>query len=446
MVIGVAAHSNVGSTTQATQTTTQAGSASAVLGALPTHGFEPAVQLAPGFEAKQFAATFRQMDKVVNREFETIELGETDATVAQDVEDFVRNGQRPANSGFEALFVEAERLTSEPTPLGRMNALMEAAKGLLAAAKGPAFNLANVAGRTGLIVGLTKMLNYMVRQFIEEAFKLGNTPDGVKAWWVSAMAMIGPALILVGAIRNGLNGTGSVSANLWRVLTASITVGALIASHLTGSVSKALPAMVGATLYSVFRDLLNAIFPLKDNAAAPSTWNTGATAAIYGVSQYILAQVGQLIPESGSDGNRFLPDLIRAGLDSFGSVLDDFVYMLCRSCERLTGVTLPEPPVAGYVQERERTLKVLASVQMPDRHQCANAAFNIGGQRLSVTHAFTLLLPAMYSLLQDAQVKDPQGLLNLFIGFMAAAVYIPLVFGSLMRTDHSYTLRETPTA
>ena len=337
-----------------------------------------------------------------------------------------------------------QRLTTEQTPVGRVNALLEAVKELLAAAKGPALNLANVAGRTGLIVGLTKMLNYVVRDYVDDALKMGNTPDAVKAWWVSAMAMIGPSLILIGAIRNGLNGTGSVSSNLWRVLTASMTVGALIASHLTGTASKTLPAMVGATLYSVLRDLLNTLFPLKDNAAAPSGMNTGATAVIYGVSQYILAQVGQLIPTVNGSG--LMPNLIRTSLDSFGLVLDDVVYMLCRSCDWLTGASMPEPPVAGYEQERDRTLKVLASAQVPDRHQCANTAFNIGGQRMAVAHAFTLMLPAIFSILQTSEVEDPQGLLNLFIGFMCAVVYLPLVFGTLMRTDRSYTLSETPTA
>ncbi|MNI69587.1 hypothetical protein D3C73_1253450 [compost metagenome] len=120
--------------------------------------------------------------------------------------------------------------------------------------------------------------------------------------------------------------------------------------------------------------------------------------------------------------------------------------MLCRSCDWLTGAPIPEPPVAGYEQERDRTLKVLASAQVPDRHQCANTAFNIGGQRMAVAHAFTLMLPAMFSILQTSEVEDPQGLLNLFIGFMSAAIYLPLVFGALMRTDRSYTLSETPTA
>lgn len=428
----------------AAQTIELPGTCPPLLGVLPLHASELASQLPPGFETRRFAASLRQMDAAVAREFEAIELGHIDAQVAQDIEDFVRNGQRSGGSDLESVFVQAQRLTTEQTPVGRMNAMLEAAKELLAAAKGPALNLANVAGRTGLIVGLTKMLNYVVRDYVDDALKMGNTPDAVKAWWVSAMAMIGPSLILIGAIRNGLNGTGSVSSNLWRLLTASMTVGALIASHLTGTASKTLPAMVGATLYSVLRDLLNTLFPLKDNAAAPSGLNTGATAVIYGVSQYILAQVGQLIPTGNGSG--LLPNLIRTSLDSFGLVLDDVVYMLCRSCDWLTGASMPEPPVAGYEQERDRTLKVLASAQVPDRHQCANTAFNIGGQRMAVAHAFTLMLPAMFSILQTSEVEDPQGLLNLFIGFMAAAVYLPLVFGALMRTDRSYTLSETPTA
>ncbi|WP_460139850.1 hypothetical protein [Pseudomonas sp. S2_E01] len=428
----------------AAHATESRGTSPPLLGALALHPSELASQLPPDLQSKRFAASLRQMGAAAAREFEAIDLGHIDAQVAQDIEDFVRNGQRSGGSDLESVFVQAQRLTTEQTPVGRMNALFEAAKDLLAAAKGPALNLAHVAGRTGLIVGLTKMLNYVVRDYVDDAMKMGNTPDAVKAWWVSALAMIGPALILVGAVRNGLNGTGSVSSNLWRVLTASLTVGALIASRLTGMDSKTLPAMVGATLYSVLRDLLNTLFPLKDNAAAPSGMNTGATAVIYGVSQYILAQVGQLIPTVNGSG--LMPNLIRTSLDSFGLVLDDVVYMLCRSCDWLTGASMPEPPVAGYEQERDRTLKVLASAQVPDRHQCANTAFNIGGQRMAVAHAFTLILPAMFSILQTSEVEDPQGLLNLFIGFMSAAIYLPLVFGALMRTDRSYTLSETPTA
>ncbi|AKV07682.1 hypothetical protein B723_15140 [Pseudomonas fluorescens NCIMB 11764] len=381
-------------------------------------------------------------------------LGETERIVVGRVNAFIERGHLPEELVDESLFarvIELNAADTGQTHESRMQTVLQAGMEWLDAVKGPGLNLLNVAGRTGLIVALTVVLRQVVAYHVEQSLREGDSPEAGRAWAMVAMTMIGPALTLIGAIRNECDGTANLSSRLGRVCMASITMGALIAAHLTGASDKLLPAVVGGSIYTVARGLANVFIPLQDNAGSANAATTGVATAAYGAAQFFLAELGQLAPLSGAArataelGYSLGADAIQGVLNGFGIVVDDVISILCKSSHVLS----PDPGWDSVFSDpealRQMVLEVRAEVRRPTRTQLADALLDIGALRLSAGHAIALVMGAVASLLSSSRVDDgDQGhIMSGCLALMAMIIYFPLVFGSAKRTDNTYTLQET---
>lgn len=405
---------------------------------------------------KHIKTSMEVMDRAVKIEMEVFHeaLGETDQRVMAQVVRYVDHGRFPDNPPDNSPFAGIAGLHAadpEQTRESRMRTMLEAGMDWLEGAKGPGLNLLNVAGRTGLIVALTVVLRQIVAYNVEQALREGDSPEAARAWAVVAISMIGPALTLAGAIRNECDGTASPASRLGRVCMASITMGSLIAAHLTGASERLLPAVVGGSIYTLARGLANVFIPLHDNANPATAATTGVATAAYGAAQFLLAELGQLAPLSGPAraaaelGYSMGADAIQGLLNGFGVVVDDIVGIVCKSWHVLSPTPTQDSPLFDLEALPEKILEVRAGVQRPTRTQLADALLNVGAMRLSVGHSFALVMGAVATLLSNSEIEEGyQGhVMSGCLALMAMIIYFPLVFGSVKRTDNLYELQET---
>jgi hypothetical protein len=405
---------------------------------------------------RQIGAAMERMqrDVVLQMQESYTQLGEIDRNVVGRADDFIDRGDLPEESINEDMFTRVAGLNAadvEQTRESRRQTMLQAGMEWLEAAKEPGLNLLHVAGRTGSIVALTVVLRQVIAYHVEQALREGDSPEATRAWAVVAMAMIGPALTLMGAIRSECDGTASPASRLGRVCMASVTMGGLIAAHLTGASKTLLPAMLGGSVYTLARGLANVFIPLQDNAGRANAATTGAATAAYGAAQFLVAELGQLAPLSGGAraaaelGYSLGADAIQGLLNGFGMVVDDVVSILCKSWHVLS----PNPGLDSVFSDpqvlQQTVLEVRAGVQRPTRTQLADALLNIGAMRLSAGHAIALVTAAVASLLSHSEVEDDyQGhIMSGCLALMAMIIYFPLVFSCAKRTDNSYTLQET---
>lgn len=406
--------------------------------------------------SRQIAAGMERMSREVDIHLRESyrQLGETDRNVIGRVNAFIDQRHLPEEPINEELFARVRELNAadiEQTRESRLRTMLQAGMEWLEAAKGPGLNLLNVTGRTGLIVALTVVLRQVAAYNIEHALREGDSTEASRAWAVVAITLMGPALTLMGAIRNECDGTASPASRLGRLCMVSITLGALIAAHVTGASNTLLPTVIGGSIYTLARGLANAVIPLQDNAGPANVKAAGVTTAAYGAAQFLLAELGQLAPLSGPAraaaglGYSLGADAIQGLMNGFGMVVDDVISILCKSWQVLS----PSPGLDSVFSDPESlqqmVLEVRAGVQRPTRTQLADALLNIGALRLSAGHAIALVMGAVASLLSDSEIgEDYQGhVMNGCLALMAMIIYFPLVFGSAKRTDNIYALQET---
>ncbi|MFJ3367566.1 hypothetical protein [Pseudomonas sp. NPDC086251] len=405
---------------------------------------------------RQIEAAMRLMERPVEIELQGCrgELGETGRSMVAQVERYIDDGFLPEYPPGECMFAQlTERHTAdtEQTRESRMHSVLEAGLEALEAAKGPGLNLLNIAGRTGLIVALTIVLRQVVGFHVAQALREGDSPEASRAWAVVAQTMIGPALILVGAIRNECAGTASPGARLGRICMASITMGALIAAYLTGASKNLLPTVTGVTIYTLARGLANAFFPLKDNAGGVTAVATGVRTAAYGAAQFLLDELATLAPLSGPAraaaelGYSVGADAIQGALNAFGIVVDDTISILCKSWNLLTPSVGLDSVFSDPESLQQIVLEVRAGVQLPTRTQLADALLDIGALRLSAGHAISLVVGTVALLLSEAEVGEGERghILSGCLAIMLMMVYLPLIFGSVQRSGNSYSPQET---
>lgn len=393
------------------------------------------------------------MERVVT--IDLADLGETDRSAVAPFETYIDLGFLPESPPEVPMFARVRTLhslDSEQSRESRMHSVLQAGLEALEPAADVGINLLNIVGRTGTIVVSAIVLRQIVAFHVEHALREGDSPEASRAWAVVAISMIGPALTLVGAIRNECDGTANLASRLGRVCMASITMGALIAAHLTGASQRLLPAVVGGSIYTLARGLANVFIPLHDNANPATAATTGVAAAAYGVARFLLAELGQLAPLSGAArataelGYSLGADAIQGLLNGFGVVVDDLVAIFCKSLHRLS----PTPGMDSVFSDpkalQQVVLEVRAGVQRPTRIQMADAIFDIGAMRISVGYFFALLGGAVESLLRNSEIEEGyQGyVMSGCLTLMGIIIYFPLVFGSAKRTDNLYKLQETP--
>jgi hypothetical protein len=390
---------------------------------------------------REVVAGMALLERRVASELQVVEAGqgETGQIVAGQVSVFIDHGDLPEGGRDEDFFARASELNradTEQSRESRMRTVLEAGLELLESARGPGLNLLNVTARTGLVVALTTVLRQLVGFYVEKAIREGDSPEASRAWEVAAVTMIGPAVSLMGAIRDECAGTANLQTRLGRVCMASITMGALIAAHLTGASSSMLSTAVNTTVYTFARDLCNAFFPLNDNAGAVTAQATGVSMAAFGTVQYLLEQLAPLMPLSGPGraaagvGLSLGADAIAGALNAFGAVIDDFVFILCRDWPLLSpsvglGAVSVDPESL-----QQRVLEVRTEARVPTAQQLGNALFNNAASRTSAFMGLVLTLGAVaveLSLTELGENTQAQ-LLNIGLGIMMMLIYFPFIW------------------
>lgn len=363
--------------------------------------------------------------------------GETGRDLAAAVWRFIGDGTplKGAQHGALAVVIDGfNACDTQQTRESRMQSIVDAGLELLESARGHGLNLLNVTARTGLVVALTTVLRQIVGYYVEQAIREGDSPEASRAWAVAAITMIGPALSLMGAIRDECAGTANLQTRLGRVCMASITMGALIAAHLTGASSSMLSTAVNTTVYTFARDLCNAFFPLNDNAGAVNDKATAVSMAAFGTVQYLLEQLAPLMPLSGPGraaadlGWSLGADAIAGAVNALGAVADDFVFILCRSWSLLSpSVGLGSVDIESLEQ---RVLEVRTEARVPTAQQLGNAMFNNAASRTSAFMGLVLALGAatvelsLTELGENTQVQ----LVNVALGMMMMLIYFPFIW------------------
>jgi hypothetical protein len=386
------------------------------------------------------------LERRVASELQAVEAGqgETGHIVAEQVSVFIDRGELPGGGHNENLFARARELNSadtEQTRESRMHTVLEAGLELLESARGPGLNLLNVAARTGLVVALTTVLRQIVGYYVERAIREGDSPEASRAWEVAAITMIGPALSLMGAIRDEHTGTANLQTRLGRVCMASITMGSLIAAHLTGASSSMLSTAVNTTVYTFARDLCNAFFPLNDNAGAVTAQATGVSMLAFGAVQYVLEHLAPLMPASGPGraaadlGWSLGADAIAGAVNALGAVIDDVVFILCRSWSLLSPSVGLEAASVDPESLRQHALEVRTEARVPTAQQLRNAMFNNAASRTSAFMGLVLALGAatvelsLTELGENTQVQ----LVNAALGMMMMLIYFPFIWSCSQR-------------
>jgi hypothetical protein len=402
----------------------------------------------PGFEARTLgsprvvAAGMTRLDRSVGSELQQCreELGETAHNVATAVAIFIDEGglrTEGQSSALSTRIAELNALDNQQTRESRMQSVLAAGLELLESARGPGLNLLNVAARTGLVVTLTTVLRQLVGFYVEKAIREGDSPEASRAWEVAAITMIGPALSLMGAIRDECAGTANLQTRLGRVCMASITMGALIAAHLTGASSSMLSTAVNTTVYTFARDLCNAFFPFKEkNAGAVNDKATAVSMAAFGTVQYVLEHLAPLMPASGPGraaadlGWSLGADAIAGAVNALGAVIDDVVFILCRSWSLLSPSVGLEAASVDPESLRQHALEVRTEARVPTAQQLRDAMFNNAASRTSAFMGIVLALGAatvelsLTGLGENTQVQ----LVNVALGMMMMLIYFPFIW------------------
>ncbi|WP_223535028.1 hypothetical protein [Pseudomonas sp. GL-B-16] len=395
---------------------------------------------------RQIAAGVTLLRNKIDSELELLleAQGETGRDLAAAVWSFIGDGTPLKGAQHRTLAVVIDGFNAtdtQQTRESRMQSVVAAGMEFLESARGPGLNLLNVAARTGLVVTLTTVLRQLVGFYVEKAIREGDSPEASRAWEVAAITMIGPAMSLMGAIRDECAGTASLQSRLGRVCMASITMGALFAAHLNGASSNMLSGIINTNIYTVARDLANAFFPLQDNAGAASAGATGVTTVAFGTVQFLLAELGALMPLSGPGryaaelGYSLGADVIQGALNATGAVIDDFIFILCRSWPLLSpsaglGSVLSDPESL-----QQSVLQVRAGARLPSREQLADALLNVSASRTSAFQAINLAVAAAAVELAFSDMgENAQGhVVNVCLMAMLMLIYFPFIWSCSQR-------------
>ncbi|BBH32277.1 hypothetical protein [Pseudomonas sp. St290] len=419
--------------------------------ALDITGFQPSQLGSP----RQLKAAFEHISRATEYPSPECDLGEHDLGAKIEIERFIESGEMPAEPERNGVFnlIDGGNATGAESRVDRLKAMLEAGMELLEATKGPGLNLLNIAGHTGMIIALATCLRQYVGYLVENAMREGDAPEASRAWAAVALAMIGPALTLMGAIRREFSGEASWKSRVACLCMASAVMGAALGAVLTGAASKLFPAMTGSVVYITARAVAQSFFPLKDNAGPANLAATGVTAAAYGAGQFALAELGKAMPLSGPAraaeglGYDFGADAIQAGLNALGMVADVATLIACKSWHVLSPQRGLDSVFSDPESLQQMALEVRVGVQWPTRTQLADAFVNVAGARLSFGHAVSLFVGAVTALLGDEMGEDTQGhVLNGCFAVMVALLYFPLIFANLKQTNNTYALQETTTS
>ena len=163
-----------------------------------------------------------------------------------------------------------------------------------------ASNLTISGVRTGLVIGTLTTIRQLIGFAVEKTLQ-SNATSPLTRNVIGAIALtIGPALNILGAIRDECNGTANQQTRLARLATLTLSIAALASA---AAVPSALPALASfgsqMAFYSFAQDLVNLFCPISDNAKT-NPGGTAATGVLNGALQFLsFTGMNYTAPHSG---------------------------------------------------------------------------------------------------------------------------------------------------
>ncbi|QXH63588.1 hypothetical protein [Pseudomonas azerbaijanorientalis] len=171
--------------------------------------------------------------------------------------------------------------------------------------------------------------------------------------------------------------------------------------------------------------------------------------------QFLLAELGALMPLSGPGryaaelGYSLGADVIQGVLNATGAVIDDFIFILCRSWTVLSPSAGLDSVLSDSESLQQSVLQVRAGARLPSREELASAFLNVNASRTSAFQALNLAVAAAAAELALTDLgEDTQGhVVNVCVMLMLMLIYFPFIWSCSQRTDNQWSpeqLRENP--
>lgn len=163
-----------------------------------------------------------------------------------------------------------------------------------------ASNLTISGLRTGLVLGTLTTIRQLIGFALEKSMQ-SNAASPLTRNVIGAISlMIGPALNIIGAVRDECNGTANTQTRLARLATLTLSMAALVTA---AAVPQALPALASfgpqMAFYSFATDLMNLFLPIGDNSK-PTPGGTAASGGLNGALQFLaFTAMSNTAPKSG---------------------------------------------------------------------------------------------------------------------------------------------------
>ncbi|HEF4758029.1 TPA: hypothetical protein SAN82_000412 [Pseudomonas putida] len=164
-----------------------------------------------------------------------------------------------------------------------------------------ASNLTISGLHTGLIVGTLTTIRQLVGFAIEKCLQTNAASPLTRNVIGGLSLMIGPALNILGALRDECTGTANANTRLARLATLTLSMAAF---GVALAAPQALPALASfgpqMGFYTLARDLVHLFINTSDNAQ-PSAGGVAASAGLYGALQFLAGTaMDKTAPNSGA--------------------------------------------------------------------------------------------------------------------------------------------------
>lgn len=230
-----------------------------------------------------------------------------------------------------------------------------------------ASNLTISGLRTGLVVGTLTTIRQLIGFALEKTLQ-SNAASPLTRNVIGAISlMIGPALNIIGAVRDECNGTANTQTRLARLATLTLSMAALATA---AAAPQALPALASygsqTAFYSFASDLVNLFLPISDNSN-PNATGTVATAGLNGALQFLaFTAMNHTAPNSGPGYAMSAGSAPPTADEVFATQLSDW---LARNTEAAVSVELPV---------ENRTTEILESLAPVIGHDVLRGTYNAG--------------------------------------------------------------------
>jgi hypothetical protein len=237
--------------------------------------------------------------------------------------------------------------------------------------------------RTGLVVGTLTTIRQLIGFALEKSLQSNGASPLTRNVIGAISLMIGPALNIIGAVRDECNGTANTQTRLARLATLTLSMAALVTA---AAVPQALPALASfgsqVAFYSFATDLVNLFLPIGDNSK-PNPGGAAASGGLNGAIQFLaFTAMSNTAPKSGPG----------YAMSSGSAPSTDTEVLAAQLSEWLTRTA--DAAVSTHLSPINRATEILASLTPVLGHDALRGVYNAGADVASqvlggeIMHAF----------------------------------------------------------